>query len=156
MKKYEIRPATLEDVSWVGKHACPEDREECAELHGSAERLPSKLRQCWLASSGYRFTVFLKGQRLAVFGVAKPALLGGKSRPWMIAACDKKPHARFVLQCGKNAVAIWRTEFEFLENYVSIKQEATVRWLKRLGFQFSEAKPYGVNKALFYRFYLES
>ena len=156
MRKYEVRPATLEDVTWVGENACLEDRQECEELHGSADKLPSKLRQCWIASAGQRFAVFLDGQRLAVFGLASSALLGGKSTPWMISACDRKPHARFVLQCGKNAVAMWKNEFELLENYVSIKQKATIRWLKRLGFKFQPAKPYGANRALFHRFYMEN
>jgi hypothetical protein len=133
-----FRPADIAEV-WAVSHKSPEQ----AILDG----IPlSPL--CW--------TVLIDGVPVAVLGVSTASLLGGLGHPWMLGTTDLDHHAYQLVRKARPIVAVMLGTFGHLVNFVDARNTKAIAWLKRLGFRFSEAEPYGVDGLPFYRFEMEA
>ena len=70
---------------------------------------------------------------------------------WLIATASFERHARTSLRLGRRILPKLLENFDELVNYVRVDNRASLNWLKHLGFEISEAVPYGAAKQLFHR-----
>lgn len=140
----------------MAANARPEDVAEMKAEYGDDVSMLSILRTAYAVSDNPRTLVHPKtGEALAILGVRDASLLGGVSVPWMLGTPVLETLPLHFLVGGVSYVREIRKHHRFLQNFVHVDNTTTINWLKRIGFEFDEAKPHGVKGELFYRFYVE-
>lgn len=93
------------------------------------------------------------GRVVAVGGVANSDR-PGTGYPWMITSTDMDvPEiGRAFLHMSRPILRTMLELFPRLENYVDSRNTKAIAWLKWLGFEIHEAKPYGMFGAMFHHF----
>lgn len=100
-------------------------------------------KRTWVAEIG--------GQVECVFGIAEVTHKIGC--PWMLGTDVIHRHSKRLVADAKLIVEDMNAAYPLLANMVHAKNTAAIRWLKHLGFQFSDGVEHGPNKELFYPFY---
>lgn len=99
-----------------------------------------------------KWTGLVDGQVAAIFGVARRSAVSAVGVPWLLGTdlVDKVP----VALIRKSRVYVERMEraFPVMENHVLAENLRSVGWLKSLGFDMQEPKPYGAFGEPFIRF----
>lgn len=110
------------------------------------------LHRC-VKSSDLCATVEANGVPIAVLGLSVLNILTGIGSPWLLSTEQALNHKREFLRLSPPVVREMLQLCPTLYNYVHCDNKVSIRWLKWLGFTFSN-KPieYGVNNELFYRF----
>jgi hypothetical protein len=105
-------------------------------------------KACWIGMLGR--------DPVCCFGVAPYSVLGDKGSPWMLGTDGIKDReaSRCVRLLSRYYIEKMLECFPILENYVDARNTISIKWLKWCGFNFDEAKPFGINKELFYRFWM--
>lgn len=142
----EARAATLADVEWFEPRLRQADRDELTAASGPD--IARTLRQAIQSSLGRAYVV----EGAALFGFAPIGLLSGTAIPWMVGTPALNRMGRTLNRLGKAYCVETLRDFPLLVNYVDVRNEASVRWLKRLGFEFGEPQPFGVEQRPFMRF----
>lgn len=103
-------------------------------------------------SSKVCWTAFKDGKPIAIFGVCKIDEKTGS--PWFLGTKE-------VDRCGKDFVrnSLYylnevKSHFNYLENYIDVRQKKSIRWLRWLKFNIDHPVVYGVEKLLFHRFWI--
>jgi len=89
----------------------------------------------------------------ALFGVQDHG--DGVGIPWMVATDGLKKIKRFLLESTDKYLSEIKKDYDMLVNYVDARNTDSIKWLKRLGFKFDEAAPYGHKQLPFHRFWME-
>lgn len=127
-----------------------EDRDE---LWAAAKMEPLEaILSSMQASSNTCATLMIDGTPACIFGCS---YADGVGTPWMIGSDLLVHHAKTFLQLCPTWVEKMRQGVIKLENYVDARNVVAIRWLKRLGFKFDEAAPYGPLNLPFHRFTME-
>ena len=122
------------DVIEVGRNLRQEDRDELWELSRITGVAAAK-RSVELSTEAY---VAYDGQiPIAIFGASIPAI-GEYGVPWFLGTRGVDRCARDYLEMGHKFVAHLFTRCEELENMASVKNERTLAFLSRLGFDIGE------------------
>lgn len=125
------------------------DRRELTASSGDAEMA---VLRGWLGSSYCFAGVDTCGRTLGIFGVFRESAHWWC--PWLIGteALDEYPRevARLSLLLFPRLLA----RFPNMRNYVDARNVRSIRWLRRLGFNFNGPMAYGVAGAAFYRFWI--
>jgi hypothetical protein len=129
----------------------PVDRREVMLSHGQEPE--AALRMSVAVSVRCLMAVDERGP-LAVFGVGGSALSSTGS-PWMLGSIRLASYNREFARVSRPIVRWMRKDFERLENWVSVDNMVSIRWLRSCGFILEPAVPYGVAKTLFHRFHME-
>ena len=141
-----IEPS-LDVAYYVGENLRNEDCQEVSLSHG-------------IAPTDAVVHSFLDSQRCSAFAteLGEPCGMAGVvgNRVWMLAT--KKAtvgrHARWqLLTEGRIWVDQCVQEVGPLHNYVYAKNDASIKWLKHLGFEVMPPEPYGPCAALFCHFW---
>jgi len=106
-----------------------------------------------LTSEGIAAAWIVNGTAEAVFGATTRCTLTRSGVPWMLATHEIYQHRKEFLRDSKRYIKALFTAFDYLENYVLAENKASVKWLKWCGFTIEEAAPYGIEKAMFNRFW---
>ena len=126
------------------------------ELQLGENPIPSvdALVQCILASEEC-WTGRVDGEVALIFGVADDK---GNGVPWMIPREDLIAKVRFrFLQMSRAFVDLWLEKWPVLSNFVPVRHEAAVTWLKGMGFSMSEPfEDFLQSGEPFYLFFKES
>ena len=134
------RPAELSDVAWLAPRLRAADAAEALAASGLA---PEAALRASLRCSARAITAEVQGQPAAIFGVAPAAIMSGEGRVWMLGTDAVQRHARALLVDAP----LWLDElaqgFRRLGNVVDARHGHSIRWLRRLGFQFGHAAPAG-------------
>lgn len=110
------------------------------------------VRDSVAASVGPR-TALIDGEVACIFGVAPLAgLLGDVGAPWMLGTTVLDRHPGALMRRCRGYVAEMAARYPRLVNFVDVRNTRSVRWLKRLGFVFHPAAPYGAAGLPFHRF----
>lgn len=150
---YAIVPATREHVAQMLPHVRLADRHEVMASVGMPVEtvLPGCVADAAMAWAG------LVGDRVAcVFGVTGASLLSDTGYPWLIGTDLIEQHAKPFLRRNKKMVGVMLDRYPFLENYVDVRNEKSIQWLRWLGFTFGEAQPYGIYRMPFMKFTKEA
>jgi hypothetical protein len=132
-------PATISDVRWLAARLRKADREELEAAHGAGANLYLVLLQAVAVSE--RPLVAIASEPIALLGVAP--LKPGVAAPWLVGSDLIAKHARVLLLAGRAYVDEWSARFPVLTNHVDARNDASIRWLRRLGFTIHPPAPFG-------------
>lgn len=138
------------DVEWFAARLRASDRDELTAASG-----PDLLRTLRLAvdgSQGLCSVAEENGTPVALFGFAPWGLLSNTASPWLVGTDRLFKLGRPLNRMGKAYCAAATLEFPVLVNYVDVRNTASVRWLRGLGFKMDEPRPFGVEGRPFMRF----
>lgn len=74
--------------------------------------------------------------------------------PWMLGTDNITKHRKIFVKSSPVVIEDMLHECNLLSNYVHVKNHASIRWLKGLGFTIESPVEYGINEELFHPFYL--
>ena len=148
----EIRHATLDDVEMIAPLLRQADKDEIEAASGLTPRtaLELSLRLCDEPVIG-----FMDGQPASIWGVNTGCFVQNRGVPWMLGTPLLDRYPKTWLPIAAAILKDMRDRYTLLENYVDARNKKSIRWLKRLGFQFEKAQPYGVHGLHFHKFWIE-
>lgn len=149
----KVVPATQELVNAMkGKIRKSDKQEVWAASHMDInEALDLSFR-----SSETAVVKLFNGIPVAVSGVTRPYLLSNNGIIWMLATEDFE-NKTVQISAGRKCrvfVEEMLQSFKELYNYIDVRNTVTLKWLKWIGAEFDEPKPYGPDNMLFRKFYI--
>lgn len=129
--------------------------EDAAEVMASHGHTPARALNYAVRWSQPAITVLVDEEPVAIFGLFRATVLDETGCPWMLGTDKLYDCGPELLYWGREVVCRMMRKCERLENYVHVDNRRSIVWLKRLGFQFDEPRPHGVNDELFMRFSME-
>lgn len=145
MTTLTIVPAIYEHIAPIAILMRDADRAE-VEAMGTT---PWEALETSLAKSAQTWTLLIDDEPAAMFGVGDLNILARKGSPWLLGtdAIDRN-RASF----AKRSV-FWRDQllarYDILTNIIHAENAASIRWLRWLGFSFSEPFKGGPRGAMF-------
>lgn len=150
MASYQIVEATPEHALELAENMNPPDAAEVwAAMHSTP--LEALLRS--MRVSRDTTTGLVDGRVLAMFGVAPTTALSTVGSPWLLGSREVPQHRRAFMLASREYIRQITPMYAMLENYVDARYTASIRWIRWLGFTVDEAKPFGLDGALFHRFW---
>lgn len=148
MAEIVIRPTVPADAVLLGENMRTSDVHEvraCGHepMHAAVRSVAQSLL-CWSA--------FADGELGCIIGVSPVSLVSGIGSPWMLGTPVLDAHSRVLVRMTPEYIAKMLKAFPHLVNFVHADNKTSLRWLKRLGFKFHEAQPFGVLGESFHRF----
>lgn len=104
------------------------------------------------SASEVALTGLLDGRIVTMFGVAAGEGFGS---PWLLASPEIEARPVLFLRRNKRFVDAMRGRYGVLRNYVDARHDASLRWLRWLGFSIGEAVPWGFERRPFHPFVME-
>ena len=90
---------------------------------------------------------------IAIFGRAPVGpILTPMASPWLLGTSLLEQHAGILVRLSRQYVAAWREQHPLLVNFVDVRNTASIRYLKAVGFEFDEPAPFGAEGLPFQRF----
>lgn len=80
------------------------------------------------------WTVKIDGRPEAMFGVSPVSLVNGKGRPWLLMTDVGAAQHKALVRLGRIYTQAFHQFFPVLENWVHAHNDASIRWLTRLGY----------------------
>lgn len=154
VSKYSIRGLADGDVWHVASNMRARDVEE---VWAASHFTPTEALRMSIAVS--RDTVFVgvaDGIPVCIYGVEPPSLLGLVARPWMLGTDGIDFHSREFLRRSRSLTRGLSERFPVMENYVDARNEASIRWLRWVGFSVYHPEPWGRDLRPFRRFRMEA
>lgn len=146
----DVRPPAEGDAAWFALRLRRSDREELAAASGPD--IERTLRLAIDASRGMAGVAIADGVPIALFGFAPWGLMTDTASPWLVGTDALLKHGRALNRLGRAYCARATSEFPVLVNYVDVRNTASVRWLRGLGFKMDAPAPFGVEGRPFMRF----
>lgn len=152
-KKPAVVPAKESHIGYLAANMREKDRNEIWAIgHFTPEHA---VKMSMLASdSAYSF---VQGKKvLAMFGVSSPSLLCPVGIVWFMSTEEIFiRHRRTMARDGRAWLRKWLNDYDLLFNFIDVRNELSIKWLKWCGATFSEPIPYGVEKLPFMKFELK-
>lgn len=148
-----IVPAKPEHIPHIAANVRDADVQEIWDF---ALMKPQEAIEKSLKASPYASTGMVDDVPVCIYGVASGSLLSTTGHPWMIGTHDLNKYARQFLRRDRMVIGAMLTQFNYLENYVSVSNVRAVEWLKRLRFHFDEPQPLGPFKKPFMKFWMRA
>ena len=147
-----IAPLLPEHVQHVADNIREQDRVEIYETSAGQPwpRLTHSVQR-----SERTATLMVGEEPVALIGVGRLSLTSRTGVPWMIGTEAVRQNARRLLPHGREVVRKMMQGHDILLNMVHVENEASIRWLKSLGFTMHEPRPYGWRGSKFYPFTLK-
>jgi len=76
--------------------------------------------------------------------------------PWLLATQEMDEWAYTVGKMSKGFLLGMIEDFDYLVNYVDVRNVRSIKWLKWLGFNIHEPEPYGPFGMPFHKFDMEA
>lgn len=153
MIKAEIVPATMDHIREVAANIRDHDRDE---IYASCLLTPLRALEFSMRVSRHVWAGLVNGKTICVFGVSGKTTLSDVGMPWMIGTPLVEKYQRTFLRRCRRCVGVMLSEYTALENYVDVRNVASVKWLRWLGFEMDEPMPYGPFGLPFMRFEMRS
>lgn len=148
--RVEVRLADDSDPEWFAPRLRAADRAELEAATGPD--MLAILRDAIARSGGRAFTAVAGDEPISLFGFAPFHSLSDTAAPWMVGTDTLPRYGGALNRFGRAYCAAALGEFRRLVNYVDVRNEISVRWLKRLGFTMGPPQPFGVQGLPFMRF----
>ena len=127
-------------------------RSDIDEIWASNHLTPLEALTKGLDNSVFCLTVE-NGRPIAMFGVASEYLIASRAVVWLLASDDLVKIQKRFLRYSRTFIEIMLSRFPYLENYVDVRNEKSIKWLKLCGAILDEPEPYGVEQKMFRHFY---
>lgn len=136
-----VRPLRTGDLDALLAGLRQADRDEV--IAASGDDIASVLRDS-VRSSTMVWVAEIGGELACIFGCAPlDGLLGTRAAPWMLGTDVLDRHPSALMKRCRGYVADMIRQYPHLLNFVDVRNVRSIRWLKRLGFTFYDAMPYG-------------
>lgn len=149
--KITIEEATIGMAQYIGLNMRSSDVEEVKASHGHA---PVDAAVASVMCSRFAYCGLADGIPFYLFGMRDGTAVGGRGVVWGLGTDEALRHAKSFWPASRNFISFCRGQVDLLENHVDVRNRISIAWLKRLGFQFEEPKPYGVAGLPFMRFWM--
>lgn len=151
MEVKHVRP-TVELIEYIADNMRQEDIDE---VWASDHYTPLEALMAGWKQSDYSVIITINDEPCVMIGLVSRGLLSDKGIPWMLgtegALKYKKKFFTLVPPIIKDMLILCK----YLYNYVHTENKVSIKWLKWIGFTLCDPEPYGREKALFHKFYLE-
>lgn len=148
-KSVIVRASRISDVIRMGDHLRKSDVEEVWASH---HHTPQTALIDSYNMSTFCLTVLIKGEPVAMFGLAPQSLLDDHAAVWLLATDKLETIGREFLRESKRFINMMLEQYPLLENYVDARNLVSIEWLKWCGAKIEPAVPYGVDGHPFHHF----
>ncbi|MCI5836231.1 MAG: hypothetical protein MR209_00060 [Veillonellaceae bacterium] len=131
----DARGVDISVLQRLGAHMRPHDVEECTAFGVSP--VEAVLQSAYHPESESFAVLDEAGEALWVYGRGRARNAGGMGI-WCLGRIGSERYARFFLQESKRVLERWLDDGLPLWNYVSVSNDASLRWLAWLGATFGE------------------
>ena len=144
-----VEKSTREDAEYIAKHMRQADVQEIFDSHHFS---PEEAMDFTIKNTIFCLTVKVKGVPAIIFGINGDSVLSERGTIFMLGTDDiQKLRFRFVRHSRK-FIDMMLEQYSYLYNFVSADNFLSVGWLKFLGAQIEDAKPYGMEQRPFHYF----
>ena len=150
MRNINIRRSTFKDVLDIFPKMHESDKDE---IWASHHILPYFALCDGFNKSEICLTACVLEEPVSMFGVVKNS--EGTGAIWMLGTDGLYKTRKEIVALTKKVIATFHEYFPVLHNYVSAKNEKSVRWLEKCGAVIEAAQPFGVEQELFHHFYFK-
>lgn len=151
MKTLKIRKSIRADILPIAHNMREDDVKEIWDSHHHS---PYKaLRKC-MELKGDSWTIIVNGVPIGMVGVSRGTLLSDTGRPWLLGTDALVDDRKLFLKVSRILLQNLSKGYKMLENYVSVENKCSLRWLKKLGFKIGGSME-SVTGVTFKRFYME-
>lgn len=147
----KLVPATRDDVTEVAANLRASDIAELKAAHGDNVNVDTALYLSYIRSTNCQ-AAHLNGKAIAIFGFVKMVHRPGVLVPWLLCTDELKLHAKTHIRETRRAVKEALKDVGYLFNYVHAENEASIKFLKAVGFTIHPAEPFGRKGELFHMF----
>jgi hypothetical protein len=144
----EFREPTEADILYVAANMRKQDQIE-VRLSNGFSPIEAVRQGC---ATGNAATFVINGVACAIFGAERDGLLSDVAVLWLLGTDDLFKHPKQLVKYGRKVVTALFDRYSLLYNYVHVNNDASIRWLKSMGFEFQEPEMYGVYKSKFVKF----
>lgn len=146
---WTVKASNYGDINRIANRMRAVDRVECEAVgHSPKAALVAAFR-----SSSLCWTVLADGKPCAIFGVAAISAIEGRGAVWMLGTDEITAARKPWLAWAPQYLGAMHRAFQKLENWISVENDASARWLRKLQFRFDEETVLigGVPHRRFYR-----
>ena len=147
---YKYREPTDEDLEYLARNMKHADRREVVGVDGGD--ILQSLHTC-RDTSDYCSVCLANNVPMAIFGIKAGGLITTDGMIWLLSTPDIDRHKVYVAIRSRKIVRTALKVYTRLYNYVDVKNENSIKWLKWLGAEFARPEPYGVY-GLPYRYFV--
>lgn len=90
---------------------------------------------------------------VCMFGISTATPFDRVGHPWLLSTDEIEDHAYALLIGSRRYLAIERENYARLENYIDVRNDKALKWVKWLGFELDPPAPYGIDGFPFQRFF---
>lgn len=148
------RQAKIEDAARLAEKLRLSDIRELVAVHGDDVDIREILEQSIKISHHVVAADTIKGELMALFGVAVCNQEANIAAPWMLlsegaieygfsVSSSRDEFSKQLARDARKFVADWKSQFSGLINFVDARNTTSVRWLMRIGFKIHEPIKYG-------------
>lgn len=147
---FELRdPIADYDAPWLATRLRECDRQEVLAV---AEDLEASIHAA-ITMSSICAVACIDGRPVFVIGCAPVEIEGREvGSPWLLATDEVTAYPGALTKITKHYVGLFLERWPALLNFVDQRNEASVRWLQRIGFAVAEPVPFGRNDEPFHPF----
>src|SRR5690606_15500490 len=89
-----------------------------------------------LSRSRYAYAARHDGQLLGIVGVGDVSVIGNRGCIWLLTSihAEKMAAKRALVRTAPRVIASFMEEYDVLFNYVDVRYQRALRWLKHIGF----------------------
>lgn len=128
---------------------------DVAEIYASHHHTPAEALRISMASSMISLTIEDKGKIVGMFGICPEYLLGKRATIWFLGSDRLHKIEKRFLRNSRMFIDFFLSHYPYLENYTHTENKKAIKWLKFLGADMQQAKPYGIEGELFHYFSFE-
>ncbi len=145
----DIRMTSLYDADELFEFLRPSDVAEAEAI--SSRPILDRIEEAIMISSSCK-SLFIGGHLASIWGVADVPSDPTGGIPWMLGTELINEHPRMMARESVIQLSLMMDQYEFLRQFIYVQNEASIRWLRWLGFKFLEARVIGPKGSLFYPF----
>lgn len=153
MSKVEVVPVKLSHIDYVAENMRQADIDEVMAASG---REPKRALSLGVLCSPQSWTMLVDGKPVAIGGVFSINVIYGEGVPWILGTTDLESNMKSFLRISKEYLELVLRYHSYLSNYVDVRNELAIKYLKWLGFSIGEPEPFGFMKKPFRKFELRA
>ncbi len=148
-----IVPAHSDHLFWLANNMAQADRDEVEAGSGKG---PFRALRDSMERSVVAWTALVNDEPVCMFGVTPMDILAGVGSPWLLGTDKVRESPVTMIKLNREYIPKMLELFPRLVNFVDLRHVVSIRWLRRLGFEFDpEPVAYGPFDMMFYRFHME-
>lgn len=147
-----IGPATLAHADYIARNMRESDVLEVRASHGHD---PFQAARASVMASRFAFCGLLDNRPAYLFGMRDGTATDSTGYVWGLGTDELSSHSKSFWPASRNFIAFCRGHVDHLENFVHVDNHMSIAWLRRLGFEFDDPAPFGVEGRDFMRFWMK-